>query len=61
MECLNNLINDYELWHAMLAFSLIARGTGCGPKYRGAWGQPLTRGPEADETKTVAVTLPHRV
>ena len=23
--------------------------------------QPLTRGPEADETKTMAVTLPHRV
>ena len=35
--------------------------TGCGSKYRGARGQPLTRGPEADETKTMAVTLPHRV
>ena len=23
--------------------------------------QPLTRGPEADETKTMTVTLPHRV
>ena len=23
--------------------------------------QPLTRGPEADETKTMAVTLPHHV
>ena len=35
--------------------------TGCGPKYRGARVQPLTRGPEADETKTMTVTLPHRV
>ena len=24
-------------------------------------GLPLSRGPEADETKTMAVTLPHRV
>ena len=40
---------------------LLSPRKGCGPKYRGAWGQPLTRGPEADETKTVAVTLPHRV
>ena len=35
--------------------------TGCGSKYRGARGQLLTRGPEADETKTMTVTLPHRV
>ena len=30
-----------------------------GPKYRGARGQPLTRGPEADETKTMTVAWPH--
>ena len=30
-------------------------------KYRVARMQPLTRGPEADETKTMTVTLPHRV
>ena len=35
--------------------------TGYGPKYRGARMQPRTRGPEADETKTMTVTLPHRV
>ena len=28
-------------------------GTGYGRKYRGARVQPLTRGPEADETKTM--------
>ena len=27
--------------------------------YRGARGQPRTRGPAADETKTMTVTLPH--
>jgi hypothetical protein len=32
-----------------------------GPKYRGARMQPLTRGPEADETKTMTVTLTHCV
>ena len=32
-----------------------------GRKYREARMQPLTRGPEADETKTMAVTLPQRV
>ena len=35
--------------------------TGYGLKYRGARVQPLTRGPEADETKTMTVALPHRV
>ena len=35
--------------------------TGSGLKSPNSRGQPLTRGPEADETKTVAVTLPHRV
>ena len=34
---------------------------GYGLKYRGARVQPLTRGPEADETKTMTVALPHRV
>ena len=34
---------------------------GYGPKYRGARGQPRTRGPEDDETKTMTVALPHRV
>ena len=33
--------------------------TGYGRKFSGARGQPLTRGPEADETKTMTVTLPH--
>jgi hypothetical protein len=33
--------------------------TGCGLKFSGARGQPLTRGREADETKTMTVTLPH--
>ena len=33
--------------------------TGCGPKYSGARVQPLTRGPEADETKTMTVARPH--
>ena len=28
-------------------------------KYRGARVQPLTRGPEADETKTMTVAWPH--
>ena len=32
---------------------------GYGLKYRGARGQPLTRGPEADETKTMTVAWPH--
>ena len=32
--------------------------TGYGPKYRGARVQPLTRGTEADETKTKTVALP---
>ena len=35
--------------------------TGYGLKYRGARMQPLTRGPEAVETKTMTVALPHRV
>ena len=35
--------------------------TGCGRKYRGARMQPRTRGPEAVETKTMTVALPHRV
>eukprot|EP00964_Phaeocystis_antarctica_P101943 scaffold67387_cov39-Phaeocystis_antarctica.AAC.1 len=33
--------------------------TGYGLKYRGARMQPLTRGPEADETKTMTVAWPH--
>ena len=33
--------------------------TGYGLKFSGARMQPLTRGPEADETKTMTVTLPH--
>ena len=34
--------------------------TGCGLKSPNARVQPLTRAPEADETKTMTVTLPHR-
>ena len=34
------------------------RFTGYGLKYRGARMQPLTRGPEANETKTLTVALP---
>ena len=33
--------------------------TGYGLKYHGARVQPLTRGPEADETKTMTVAWPH--
>ena len=63
----------YTSWHAPLtrhSFSTIffhnilyvcsCYTKGCGLKYRGSPGQPLTRGPEADETRTMAVTLPHR-
>jgi len=46
---------------ARVSLSIYASSTGYGPKYRGARGQPRTRGPEADETKTMTVTLPHRV
>ena len=35
--------------------------TGCGPKYRRARVQPLTRGPEDDETKTMTVARPQHV
>ena len=35
--------------------------TGCGLKSPKSRMQPLTRGPEADETKIMAVTLPHHV
>jgi hypothetical protein len=35
------------------------KDTGCGLKFSGARGQPLTRGPEADETKTMTVAWPH--
>ena len=35
--------------------------TGFGLKYRGARGQPRTRGPEADETKTMTVAWPQHV
>ena len=38
-----------------------AATTGYGLKSPKARMQPLTRGPEAGETKTMAVTLPHRV
>ena len=44
-----------------LIFRLLHGLKGYGLKYRGARMQPLTRGPEADETKTMTVTLPHRV
>ena len=35
------------------------RATGYGLKFSGARMQPLTRGPEADETKTMTVAWPH--
>ena len=35
--------------------------TGYGPKSRHARMQPLTRGPEDDETKTMTVARPHHV
>ena len=37
------------------------RRTGYGRKFSGARGQPLTRGPEDDETKTMTVARPQHV
>ena len=42
-----------------MIFLLFANVRVCGLKYRGARMQPLTRSPEADETKTMTVACPH--
>ena len=56
-------LNHAPLAHPSRGSSRVTAGTvrftGCGPKYRGARGQPRTRGPEADETKTMTVAWPH--
>ena len=48
---------SHLLWTSSLERQLprVSHATGCGQKYRGSRIQPLTRGPEADETKTISV------
>ena len=63
-QCALSALSLSRVWLVLQYTRLMTRlmtDTGCGPKSSHARMQPLTRGPEDDETKTMTVARPQHV